>query len=269
MTRHEVIGGDRETAAERAPRGARRLRGLALDIDGTLTEGDYYPLILRALGMRDEAIAVFFRNLRGSEPPEMDYHRVRADLMRSWPDRERATRELMEGIFRYVPFRPEASRLVGHARALGWPICLITASMDVYARAIARRLGIGDWYSGCSARFDADGRLADIVFEPDPGQAKCRHLSAFCRRRGLTPGEVLVVGDSEHDLGLFAGTDNGVLVRRPGNEPLATYAWRTVDHLDEVIPLLPGGPGGPGSPDIPDSPGVPGLPDVPDPATGQ
>ncbi len=73
--------------------------------------------------------------------------------------------------------------------------------------------------------------------KPDPGMAL-----AFCRETGLEPGEIIVVGDSLHDLHMGRNAGAGMVVGvRSGvgrHEDLAADADHMLDDATQIVTLL-------------------------------
>lgn len=93
-----------------------------------------------------------------------------------------------------VPLRP----LLQGLRARGLRIGLVTNDAEAPAHAHLNRAGVADLFdfvAGCDSGHGA---------KPAPGQ-----LLAFCAATGLNPREVVMVGDSLHDL--HAGKHAGML----------------------------------------------------------
>lgn len=116
-----------------------------------------------------------------------------------------------------VPLRP----LLQGLRARGLRIGLVTNDAEMPAHAHLNRAGVADLFdfvAGCDSGHGA---------KPAPGQ-----LLAFCAATGLVPGQVVMVGDSLHDL--HAGAHAGM--RRIG---VLTGIARTAElapHADTVLP---------------------------------
>lgn len=132
-----------------------------------------------------------------------------------------------------VPLTP----LLGTLRTAGLKIGLVTNDAEVPARAHLVQTGIAnffDFVAGCDSGFGG---------KPAPGQ-----LLAFAERVGVAPEQVIMVGDSRHDLvaGRAAGMRTvGVLTGIAGADelrPLADAVLPDIGHLPGWIAAQGVGP---------------------------
>ncbi len=123
-----------------------------------------------------------------------------------------------------APLPPLLARLGNAGLALG----LATNDAEAPARAHLERAGIHDRFAFIAGYDSGHGA------KPGPGQ-----LITFCRRTGLVPAEVLMVGDSLHDLASAraAGMRSLAVLTGPAE------AGDLAPHADAVLPdvgALPG-----------------------------
>lgn len=108
-------------------------------------------------------------------------------------------------------FRPEILERLAWHRDEGHDIVIVSASLDVYLRPLAPRLGVGHVIS-CSLAADAQGRLTGgLVGGNVRGPEKVRRLRTWL---GGRPVELWAYGDSSGDDELLALADHPTRVGR-------------------------------------------------------
>jgi phosphoglycolate phosphatase len=127
-----------------------------------------------------------------------------------------------------VPAVPDLPAFLSDLRAEGFRLGIATHDTEAAARDQMRVFGAHDHFDFISG-FDSGHGL-----KPGPGM-----LLAFAEQTGLTPGEIAMIGDSVHDLGVApaaqAAMAIGVLTGPATDADLAPYA----DHILPSIHALP------------------------------
>jgi HAD superfamily phosphoserine phosphatase-like hydrolase len=219
-----------------SPAAARSFDAVVLDIDDTLTLDNSLTELIRKLGGRLEDLAAFADSCR---VPAADPAVLKARFLKLLhAHHRRVTRDRIARIFSDIRLRPEAVPLIAGIRASARPVCLISSSFDMYVKIVANRLGIGEYYWNIRLSFGASEALTGVDFTPEAADLKHQQLHHFCRRRGLDPARVLVVGDNNNDLEMFTCTGNGVLMASARNHDLTEHAWRVVTDLNHVARFL-------------------------------
>ncbi len=233
---------------------AAELRGLVFDKDGTLYDfqaswGIWAQAVLVELTGEDVALAARLADVMRFDPQSARFHRdspviaetndriaaLLAAHLPDWPGgamsladwlAERAARAPM---IEATPLRPLLARL-GSA---GFRLGVATNDFEAVARAhLAAEVALFDFVAGADSGHGA---------KPDPGM-----LLAFAARTGLPPRQVLMVGDSRHDLeaGRAAGMRTlAVLTGVAGEDELAPFADAVcpdIGHLPRLLGLEPG-----------------------------
>jgi phosphoglycolate phosphatase len=158
---------------------------------------------------------------------------VAGALVAAFPRWDRAT--MVDHINRVASEVPQAEPvplgpLMEGFRARGLRLGVATNDAEAPARAHLGRAGITDLFdfiAGFDSGFGA---------KPEPGMQ-----FGFCAATGLDPAEVLMVGDSHHDLisGRAAGMGTvGVLTGLAGRDDLAPLADVVLDHIGQIPGLL-------------------------------
>ncbi|MFF7082140.1 HAD family hydrolase [Streptomyces lavendulae] len=221
------------------PSQAGRRHGLAavvLDIDDTLTLDNSLKEINRLLGTSPQAIADLKRAVRDENLSAQD---TAAELLSLWttPDRP-ITRRLLTTAFERIRLRPGAHGLLREIRRVGYQVCLISSSFDLYTETIARRLGIDEHYANMRLLFDSADVLTGLELTTDPAALKQLQLGQFCEKHSIRAQEVLPVGDGPNDMKMFACTGNGVLLALANNQHLRQNARHIVKDLKGLTRLI-------------------------------
>lgn len=124
----------------------------------------------------------------------------------------------------------ELASLFADLRSRGLKLGVATMDLEAAAAAIMRGFGIReqlDFLCGCDSGHG---------HKPEPGMVR-----AFCASCGLDPGEVLVVGDTPHDLQMGRAAGAGAVVAvmsgvasRELLEPYADHVLDSVEGLREL-----------------------------------
>jgi phosphatidylglycerophosphatase C len=143
---------------------------------------------------RDEEKAVFIRRLLAGR---------RVDAV------EVAGGRFASALWAKQGFRPEILERIAWHRSRGHEVVIVSASLDVYLRPLAPRLGVGHVIS-CSLVSDAYGRLTgELAGGNVRGPEKVRRLTAWLGgEEALAATELWAYGDSSGDDELLAAADH-------------------------------------------------------------
>jgi pyrophosphatase PpaX len=125
---------------------------------------------------------------------------------------------------------PGAAETVRTLRGAGHPLAVVTAKLERGAERTLRHVGLWDQIDVVVG--------ADTVERSKPDPMPVRHALA---RLGRSPGEAIMIGDSDHDLaaGRAAGTATaGVLWGAASREVLAPLADHLLARMAELAPLV-------------------------------
>ncbi len=117
--------------------------------------------------------------------------------------------------------------MIAEMYAMGYTLGVATMDDERTARDSLARVGIDAWLSFVCGADSGHG------IKPGPGM-----LEAFCRHTGLTPPEVIMVGDSPYDIEMGRAAGAGIVVGvTSGSHSAADLA--AADHvLDDATGLL-------------------------------
>lgn len=211
-------------------------KAVIFDIDGTLTMDISWTALTRDIGGSvAEHLAIYEEHVGGN----IGLDEAKRKLLDLWRATGKATKPHLQQLFAMWPVRPEARPVIKELKTQGLLICLITGSMDLYAKHIADELDVPAYYANATLYFDDDNNLFDFHYDRDQAALKLIHLRAFCQANKLQLNECLVVGDSNNDISLFHETGNGILLDNGSDisQELRSAAWRVIHSLQE-LPLI-------------------------------
>lgn len=213
-----------------------KLKAVIFDIDGTLTPLNSWLAFTKGLGGSvDDHTGIYQDHLAG----KMALDRAKAALVEMWQNAGKATKPSIEKLFAAWPIRQEAQGLVSQLQQDGYVLCLITGSFDLYAKYIANKLGVDNYFANARLIFDKANQLVDFDYTTDQAGLKLAQLKQFCSTKGLRLTECAAVGDDHNDIELFRATRHGILVSyNQAPAVLCQAAWRCVDDLSSVRDLL-------------------------------
>ena len=130
-----------------------------------------------------------------------------------------------------VPAVPDMPGFLDGLRAAGYRLGIATHDSEAAARAHMAGLGALDHFDFIAGYDSGHGH------KPGPGM-----LLAFAAATGLTPAEIVMIGDSLHDLGVApaagAAAAIGVLTGPATREDLAPLADHVLDSIADLPALL-------------------------------
>ncbi|MCU0907217.1 MAG: phosphoserine phosphatase SerB [Rhodobacteraceae bacterium] len=181
----------------------RRKQMLIADMDSTLIRQECIDELADEAGVGPQVSAITARAMNG----ELDFEgalRARVALLRGLPEdtiaRVLATR---------IALMPGGHALIATMKANGAHTLLVSGGFTAFAAPIAQELGI-DAYRANTLETDR-GRLTGTVRDPILGRdAKVAALVETATRLGITPADVIAVGDGANDLGMLQAAGIGV-----------------------------------------------------------
>lgn len=202
-----------------APLTERRVA--AFDFDGTIARRDtVVPFLVsvagraavaRAVGTRVPQLLRIAAGRADGEARDREKARFVRQLLagRSAADVARAGSRFASDLWARQAFRPDVMTQLAWHRSRGHEIVIVSASLDVYLRPLAPRLGVGDVLS-CSLETDAGGRLTgELLGGNVRGAEKVRRLTAWLGGdAALAATELWAYGDSSGDDELLAVADH-------------------------------------------------------------
>lgn len=212
------------------------VKAVIFDIDGTLSPENSWTAFSRDLGSSvAEHLAIYQDHLTG----KIGLDESKRMLLKLWLATGNANKHNIEQMFASWPLRNDAQDVVEWLKQKGIRVCLITGSVDLYAKHIAERLGVSDYYANATLVFDDNGNLDNFDYTIDQAEIKLRQLREFCAKYDINEKECVAVGDSDNDIELFRHTGRGVLINDSDvADELAKTAWKSIDRLSQLKATL-------------------------------
>lgn len=212
------------------------VKAIIFDIDGTLSEKNSWAVAAQAMGgTHAEDLEIYFANKNGIITQE----EADAKILEMWKRQGLATKANFIKAFESIPLRHDAVDLVQYLKSKGLKICVMTGSMDLYAKIIAKKVGADDCYFNAKLFFNEEEHIENFSYIADQGALKLVQLKEFCAKHNLQPQECAVIGDSENDYEIFKLTKNGIAIRSFEEDKfIETLAWKVVNNLSEIKAII-------------------------------
>lgn len=211
------------------------IKAIVFDIDGTLTPDISWLAMTRDLGASVDKHQEIFKAFKESK---ISYEASREQLIKLWQDTGNATYPKIKNIFENWSIFPEAKELISFLHDKELYVAFITGSMNLYAEVVAQKFSVLDYYANGNLIFDNNEKLVDFHFPHNESIKKLEYLFEFCEKRSLKPNNIITIGDSENDVGLFSETKRGIMVGIEKPKALEKVAWKQADNLLKVKELL-------------------------------
>jgi phosphoserine phosphatase len=217
-----VIAGRPIDIAVQSPDG-RRKKLLIADMDSTMIEQECIDELADMAGVKDHVSAITRRAMNGEIAFEPAL-RERVALLKGLP-----ANIVQKVIETRITLMPGGKTLIQTMRANGAFCALVSGGFTSFTGPIAAKLGFDA--NRANTLNEQNGLLTGTVTEPILGmQAKVEALENFCNQLGITPNEVLAVGDGANDLGMIKRAGTGVALH--AKPAVASQAKIRIDHAD-------------------------------------
>lgn len=208
---------------------------VCFDVDGTLVEEkSSWLTITEGLGFSVEEVISIYGAAMNEKISFAEGEKRVADIYRSGG---KATKENIWEIFSRVPLRAQAMETIGYLKGKGYDIWLISGAVDVYVESVAKKIGAAGFYAHASLEFNYQGVLSKIHYSSNQNPWKAEIIQKIARDNGVSPKDMIFVGDGENDVDAFKLTGRGIAVY-PYDEKLGKVAWKTVKSLSEIKDIL-------------------------------
>ena len=211
-----------------------RIKLIAFDLDGVLVdEPSAWWTLHQAFGTYEKSK----KNLRAYEAGNIDYPEFMRRDIRLWGTR---TLQEVEAILHNFTLARAASETCNALRRRGYQLAIVSAGIDILARAVAEELGIEHWVAN-GLKADAQGFLTgEGVFRVDLLE-KHRSLESLVRPLSLTLSDVAAVGDSKYDIPLIQACGTGIAIVK-GDTAADPAPWPAgcpqLGGLEELLEVL-------------------------------
>ncbi len=185
------------------PSEGRRKKMLLADMDSTMIRQECIDELAHVAGVGDCVAQITARAMNGELPFESAL-RERVALLRGLPEST-----IAEVLRDRITLMPGGRELLSTMKAHGAHTVLVSGGFLSFARPVAETLGFHE--ARANTLLAANGHLTGEVAEPILGrEAKVATLLDVTQRLGLTPADVLAVGDGANDLGMLRLAGTGV-----------------------------------------------------------
>jgi len=212
-----------------------KFKAVIFDIDGTLSLEISWLAFTKGLGASVDDHLKIYKDLKTAT---VSYEQSKEELLTMWKKTGKANKEFISSLFEKWPLKNEAKEIMSYLKEHGFMTCLITGSIDLYAKIIAKRLEVDNYYANTEFIWDQNGYLADFHYYREQSKKKVEQFLEFCRISNLQPKDCLIVGDDDNDIELFTLTGNGIAVHSPTSEKLEQYSWKKVFNLNELKDIV-------------------------------
>ncbi len=201
----------------------RRKRLLLADMDSTMIQQECIDELGVVAGVGDHIKSVTARAMRG----EIDFEgalKERVALLQGMPESV-----IQEVIMSRITFMPGGRTLVATMKHHGAHAALVSGGFTAFTSYVAEALGFHE--SRANTLLAQDGKLTGEVALPILGKdAKVESLQRLCSLHGLSPEDVLAVGDGANDIPMLQAAGMGVALH--AKPKVQEQAQHVVNHGD-------------------------------------
>ena len=196
---------------------------LVADLESTIIEQECLDELAAEFGIREKMVDITARAMRG----ELDFElslRERVAMLTGLPV------SVLQTLYdNRISLMPGAAILLATLNANATTCGLVSGGFRFFAEKIADRLGFDRYQSNDLGI--ADNKLDGTVTDPILGSAaKADIMRDWSKELGISPAQVLAVGDGSNDLAMLKAAGMGVAFR--AKSAVAAAARHTVEHGD-------------------------------------
>ena len=209
-------------------RRSRRL--VCFDMDSTLIQAEVIDELAKVAGVGDQVAAITESAMCGEIDFSESFRRRMALL-------EGMDESVLKGIAESLPVTEGAERLIGHLRHFGYKIAILSGGFTYFANYLKEKLGI-DYVYANQLDFENGKLTGKVKGEIIDGQMKAKLLMKLAEEEGISPEQVIAVGDGANDLPMLAIAGLGIAFHaKPVVKEKAQHSIATLG-LDAILYLL-------------------------------
>lgn len=207
---------------------------LIFDIDETLTDDISWLKITEMLGANVEIHKQIFEDFKNNR---IEYSIAKRDLIHLWNKTGNASREKMEELFYSIKLKQEASQIIQNLQKK-YRIILVSGSMDLFVKTVAKRLAITDWFANTTLVFNSEDTLIDFDYTLDQADKKYQQVTKFLKNNNLDFSHCIAIGNGENDLKLFKASSQSFILKTADNQGFRKFATHQISSLRELLEYL-------------------------------
>ncbi len=201
----------------------RRKKLLLADMDSTMIHQECIDELGVVAGVGDHIKDITTRAMRG----DLDFEEAlmeRVGLLKGLDETV-----IAEVIHERITFVEGGKTLLATMKAHGAYAALVSGGFSAFTAHVAETLGFDE--NRANTLLIENGKLSGQVAMPILGQqAKVESLNRICKARGISPGDVLAVGDGANDIPMLLAAGMGVALHaKPKVQEQAPYV---INHGD-------------------------------------
>jgi len=210
------------------PSANRRKKLLLADMDSTMIQQECIDELAAEAGVGERVKEITARAMNG----ELDFEaalRERVGLLKDLPETV-----IADVLDKRIKLMPGGGALVATMRAHGAYAALVSGGFTAFTSAVAGKLGF-DEHRANTLHADG-GKLTGTVAEPILGrEAKVDALKDLTAKLGITPEDVIAIGDGANDLGMLGLAGAGVAIH--AKPTVQAQAKHKINHGDLTAAL--------------------------------
>jgi phosphoserine phosphatase len=205
---------------------------VCFDLNKTLIDDVTWLNLNLAMGMTPAEDEEF---LHWYEEGKISYGEWQKFLEQIYKLRGKATLKNMVPVVEKYNYTEGAQEVAKYLKAKGYKLALVSGSVDLVVRKVARDLGVDLYGAHNSLIFDKEGVFKKIEFVGDDGNFKLAKLREFCKKLKIGLSQVVCVGDGYNDKKIFEATGHGVTFK---GSVIEKEAWKVIGKLKDLETIL-------------------------------
>ncbi|WP_461472344.1 phosphoserine phosphatase SerB [Pararhodobacter sp.] len=205
------------------PAQGRRKAMLLADMDSTMIQQECIDELAAEAGVGERVAGITARAMNG----ELDFEGAlleRVGLLKGLPESV-----IAKVLAERITFMPGGKQVIATMKAHGAHTALVSGGFTAFTEAVAAALGFDEHRA--NILLTEAGRLTGDVGRPILGkQAKVDALNQITARLGISPSQVIAVGDGANDLGMLHLAGSGVALH--AKPSVAAQCDLRVNHGD-------------------------------------
>ncbi|HEX6221161.1 MAG TPA: phosphoserine phosphatase SerB [Acidimicrobiia bacterium] len=208
----------------------RAKRMVVMDVDSTLIENEVINLLADEAGAGEDVAAITAAAMRG----EVDFE---ASLRQRVALLEGLDEAALERARSRIRVTPGARTFIRTLKRMGMKTAIVSAGFTRFADRLAADLGID--YSLSNTLEVVDGRLTgDLAGELVDGRRKGAFLEEIAAKEGISPAQVVAVGDGANDVDMLSVAGLGIAFNAKPVVKERADTSVSVPYLDAILFLM-------------------------------